>query len=324
MADRDHDVRFASREKDVTTELLDAYRIPHVTLGRSGRGLLGLTAEGLTRTVRLAELAGRWRPDVITGCMGPAVTLAGRLRGIPTVVLYNNETATLANRIAQPLASAYVTSSSWRGRVRGPHVAHPSYHELAYLHPDRFVPDPGVLTEVGLSSEERPIVIRFPALTSSHDRGVLGIGDRETLLGQLERLGPVRVSAESPTARASGPRRLSLPAHRFHDLLACALLQIGESATVAAEAAVLGVPSLYVASSPRGYLQELEESYDLVRCLASPDEALTVAERILADPDDAIRRRARRDRMLAEREDLTRWLVDYFEREGWMRGRRIA
>jgi predicted glycosyltransferase len=110
--------------------------------------------------------------------------------------------------------------------------------------------------------------------------------------------------------------RLRVAPERLHDVLAYASVCIGESATLAAEAAVLGVPAVYVADSPRGYLSELEHRWHLVQNASS---AVRAREAIASRPDRA-EAASRREAMLACRTDLTEWLVRYFDARGWTQG----
>ncbi len=57
---------------------------------------------------------------------------------------------------------------------------------------------------------------------------------------------------------------MSIPPHRIHHLMAFADLYVGESATMAAESAILGTHAVFVSSSRRGYTDELENEYELV------------------------------------------------------------
>ena len=93
-----HDVLVTSRRKDVTIELLDAFDIPHRVLSSQRRGRAGLARELLSRTARLVRAARRFRPDVMTGIMGPSIAIAGKLLRTPRVVFYDTGIATSTNR----------------------------------------------------------------------------------------------------------------------------------------------------------------------------------------------------------------------------------
>ena len=84
-------------------------------------------------------------PDVLTGIMGPSIAVAGKLSRTPAVVFYDTEFASQTNRVVYPLAYSVCTPDCYQGAVPGRHVTYAGYHELAYLHPNRFLPDPARL-----------------------------------------------------------------------------------------------------------------------------------------------------------------------------------
>src|SRR5258708_6637895 len=115
------------------------------------------------RTPRLMKIMRSFRPDVMTGIMGPSIALAGALRPrrVPAVVFYDTEFAVQTNRIVYPLAYSVCTPDCYQGTVPGRHPTYAGYHELAYLHPNRFQPDPAVLAEFGLTPGEPYSIVRF-------------------------------------------------------------------------------------------------------------------------------------------------------------------
>src|SRR5215475_6695641 len=141
MAERGHELCITVRDKDRSVELLREYDLPHVTISQQRSGG-GLAVEMLQRTRRLMKVMRDFRPDAMTGIMGPSIAVAGRLRRVPAVVFYDTEFAKQTNWFVYPLAHSVCTPDCYQGRVRGRHVSYAGYHELAYLHPRRFQPDP--------------------------------------------------------------------------------------------------------------------------------------------------------------------------------------
>ena len=78
------------------------------------------------------------------------------------------------------------------------------------------------------------------------------------------------------------------PVEEIHHLIAHARLVVGESATMSSEAAVLGVPAVFIATTGRGYTDDEERRYGLVRHFteAQYDLAVATIEEILATPRD--------------------------------------
>lgn len=317
MAARGHETLITARDKEHTFALLTAHGLAYVPISRQRSGRPGLAAELVTRTVRFWRLARRFRPDYLLGIMGPTIALAGRALPARTVVFYDTEMARATNRFVYPLADLVCTPECYQGRVPGRHLRYPGYHELAYLHPDRFRPDPAVLAAHGLDGDEPLFLVRFVAWAASHDEGETGLSaaGKRRLVESLAGHGRVVISSESPLPEDLEPYRLRLPVEAVHHVLAAARLVVGESATMASEAAVLGTHAVFVSTTGRGYTDEQERRYGLVHHFPPEreEEALARVLELAARDDLAADGAARRERLLAERIDVTAWMVDLFE-----------
>jgi predicted glycosyltransferase len=126
----------------------------------------------------------------------------------------------------------------------------------------------------------------------------------------------VLVSAEGHLPPDLHSFRLSGPVESIHHLLAFAQVVVGESATMASEAAVLGVPAVFIATTGRGYTSDEERRYGLVRYFPETrlEEALEAIEELFASGSPRERGAISRQRLLAEKIDVTAWMTDYFER----------
>jgi len=77
-----HDVTVAAREKDVTTDLLDAAGVPYAVVSHAGAGPLSRIGELLEREIGLVRLARRIDPDVVVSQVDPAAVHAARPRSV--------------------------------------------------------------------------------------------------------------------------------------------------------------------------------------------------------------------------------------------------
>src|SRR5688572_17851169 len=174
LASRGHSVHVTMREKDVAKALLDEYAIPYEALSRQRTGV-GLGLEFIERGARLWRSVARFEPDFLVGCMGPSIASVGRLRRLlvgdrsKIVVFYDTEMASLTNSFVYPFADYVCTADCYQGKVNGNHLTYPSYQQLAYLHPNRFTPDPEVVRSVGVDPSSRYFLVRFVSYESSHD-----------------------------------------------------------------------------------------------------------------------------------------------------------
>jgi predicted glycosyltransferase len=316
MAARGHEFLILSRDKDVTVELLDAHRIPHTVLSRQSSGKLRLLAELLLRVWRGFRLGRRFKPDYAIGLMGPTVTIVGRLLGARTVVFYDNETTALLNGLVARACDAWWSPRGYRLDHGGKHYRYDGYHELAYLHPERFTPDPEVVRRAGLDPDAPYFVVRFVAWEAIHDVNEFGFSlqDKYEIVQRLESYGRVLITSERPLPPDFEPYRLNLPPAEVHHVLAFATLLVGESSTMASEAACLGTKALFVSRSGRGVNDEQEARYGLVRTFHG-EEVTAAADylgKLLAAGDQKTAARESRERLLSENIDVTGFLVSYF------------
>jgi predicted glycosyltransferase len=316
MADRGNELFFTARDKDRSLDLLREYDLPFVQISQQARGGGGLAIEMAQRTRRLLKVMGEFRPDVLTGIMGPSIAVAGRLKRVPAVVFYDTEFARQTNWFVYPLAHSVCTPDCYQGHVRGRHVRYAGYHELAYLHPQRFTPDPNKLKEFGLDPDEPYALVRFVSWQAVHDRRERGLtlAQKSNLVDILRSRGlRVQISSEAPLPRSMAEMEVKGPVGQIHHVLAHAQLCVGESATMSSESAVLGVPAVFIATTSRGYIDDEQRRYGLVRRFTDDQyqEAVAEVEKLCSDAPGA--GQAARQRLLEEKIDVTSWMVEYFE-----------
>lgn len=314
---RGDDVLVLSRVKECANDLLDAYQIPYTSISSIGASKLNLITEMLVRDWRMWKAARKFKPDVLIGIMGVTIAQVGKLIGKPAVVFYDTENATATNRFVYPLAHSVCTPSCYQGHVNGQHVTYPGYHELAYLHPNRFSPDRTVLEKNGVNPDQPFFMLRLVSWQASHDVGEQGLGSDiiDILLKKLTPLGRVLISSEKKLPPQLEPYRFSCPPEAMHHFLAYAQLIMGESATMASEAAVLGTPAFYISDTGRGYTDEEESRYGLVFNFKrhEKERVLKKLDDVLALPDIKASFVENRNRLLAEKIDTTNWMIDYID-----------
>ena len=309
-----HEVFVFVRDSEITTSLLDAYGIEHTVLTDNLTGSLpGLALTQLTFEVKLTRHLRRIDPDVVSGVGGLSAAHAASAVGARSIAFTDTEHATLSNTLMKPFVDEVYTPDCFHAQLGNGHVRYPGYHELAYLHPNRFTPDPTVFDATDLDPEQPIVILRLAGWEAAHDIGANGIDDPITVIDRLEAAGAqVRLTAESDLNGSVEAYELDIPPERFHDLLAHATLYLGEGATTAAESAVLGTPAVYVNSLRMGYTDELEARYRLLfNCQGSyrREQAVTTAERLL-DRLDRSDFEARRARLLEEKVDTTEVIVN--------------
>lgn len=302
------------RREPPAAELLDHYEIPYTVLAEETSGMASLPFMQLGYEYRLYRHARKLDPDVFLAIGGVAASHVARLCGAKSAIFTDTEHATIVNTLAAPAATTVYTPECFRGTLRGNQVRYPGYHELAYLHPDRYAPEPGesVREDLGVGAADQLVILRLSNWKSSHDVGEGGFGDISEVVEALEDAGgTVRITSERSVDDDLDPYRAAIEPHRMHDVLAAADLFVGEGATMAAESAVLGTPAVYVNSLELGYISELDEEYGLTYPYHGPDRHVRGIERATAllegtgEPWGS-----RRERLLEEKCDTTEVVLD--------------
>jgi predicted glycosyltransferase len=287
MRNKGHEILITASKKDVTLELLDAYGLEYAVTSKRYSGLM-LGYELLKRDLQLYAIAGKFKPDFIVGINNTIAAHVSMVTKAKSIIFTDTEHAKIANAITFPFSDAICTPSCYRDNIGLKQIRYNGYHELAYLHPNRFTPNPAVLDELGLSEGDRFIIVRFVSWGASHDVGHHGICDKVGLVKALEQYGRVIITSEGELPLELQPYQMRVSPEKLHDLLYYATLYVGEGATTASECAVLGTHAIYVNTLRLGYIAEEAEKYGLVSdfsTMSCTDETvLAEVNRLLGNP----------------------------------------
>lgn len=312
-----HEVLVCAREKDVTIELLEKYNIEYTIISKSKHSCLHLIVEQYHRLSGFLRIMRRFQPNLSISTMDPSLAFASRLLNVPYVCLADTEHARASIFGALPFTDAILTPTSFRKQIGPKQISYKGYHELAYLHPNQFSPDPKVLDEIGLAGDNRFIIVRFVSWQASHDVGQHGIRDKIGLVKTLERYGRVLITSEGELPPEMQPYRIRVSPEKLHDLLYYATLYVGEGATTASECAVLGTHAIYVNTLGLGYISEEAEKYHLVSDFSNricTDEAVIAeAKRLLENDKLKQEGKQKRDFLLNDKIDVTAFMVWFIE-----------
>ena len=316
-----HETFVASRIKEVTVELLNAYGIEHAPLTRRGDSFPGLLWELCLREKRLLALAREFDPDVIVSRLSPAAAHVSAAVGCRNVVVSDTRIDSrlmrlLNHRLTLPFVDTVCAPESFDLPVNPEKRRNLDFQELAYLHPQYFQPDPMALSESGIDTSEPYFVIRLAGWDAYHDVGNQGLSPEVTreLVAFLDQHGTVYLSSETELPADLEPHRLSTPPELIHDVLYYADLYVGDSGTMSTEAALLGTPAIrtntMVGDGDENVFQELERRYELLSSFENETQALREVKRLVRNGIDKTTRHERRDRLVAEQPNVTERMVD--------------
>ena len=312
-----HEVKIIVWKKDITLYLLNVYGFEYEVVGKNYKGLRKKAYGLFESDFKAFRVAIRFKPDILLSG-SPTLAHVGKVIGKPYIFLIDTEHASLAYWLTHPFSDVICTPSCFKRKINSKkHVAFNGYFELAYLHPNYFNPDPTVLDDIGLSKDDKFIIIRFVSWSASHDIGRYGISQemRVKYISKLEKYGKVFIVSEGELEKQLERYELRLAPEKFHSLLSYAQLYIGEGGSIATEAAILGTPSIHISSTAKfcGNFEDLHNNFNLIYTYYNDCQALEKAIEILEDPQSKKKWKIRKDKMLSEKIDVTAFMTNFIE-----------
>ncbi len=311
-----HDCKITAVDKEVSIALLDAYGFEYEIVGSAKPSLFSKATELLKIEYKLYRISRSFKPDILVGGVGNAyLAHLGKVIGKPSIIFDDTEHAKIERLLTDPFATVICTPSSFQKDLGRKQVRYNGYHELAYIHPNYFAPNPEVLNELGLKENDIFIILRFVSWDADHDFGHHGIQNKIEYVKELEKYGRVLITSEGKLDGMLEKYRIKASPEKLHDLLSYATLYVGDGATTAVEGAVLGTPSIYVSSlaGTMGNFIELEEKYRLLFNYEDCDEALNKAVELVQTSNIKNEWKKKRDQLFKEKIDVTAFMVKFVE-----------
>ena len=118
------------------------------------------------------------------------------------------------------------------------------------------------------------------------------------------------ISAEGDLPKELEPFRLKIPSIELHNVMAHATLVVGDGATTATEAAVMGVPSLYLSTfaDSLGYCRLLHQ-YGLLTSVKGEEEGIDAIKNLISNLD-LENRKKQVQKLLDDSIDLVEYMVE--------------
>lgn len=312
---RGHEVYFFARDKEVTYKLLKAYGIDYIKGTRQKPGMGNRIVELWQWFKLVGRVIKNHRIDIVASIGSPASAWAAKLQGVPHLAFNDTETAIEQRLLYYPASKAVFTPECVLKNYGSKHIRYKGTHDLAYLRPEQFTPDPLVRNELGVSDGERYAILRFVSWNATHDFGkkCSSVQAQLEIFKTISERMKVFISAESKLPAELEEYRIKIPPHRLHDALAYAAIVVGDGATTATEAACLGIPSIYISSFAKslGYLFFFS-SYGLLSSIIDLQDGLKEIKALIENPEIE-KRRENRGRLLSETIDVACFIADKCE-----------
>ena len=313
-----HTILFTCREKECTIDLLKSFDLTFTSFGRPFQKGFGKVWGLLAFNNKMLKTLLKFNPDITIGHGSMYAAQMSWLLGIPHISM--EDTGNMEQvRLYKPFTKAILVPESFHKNLGSKQISYKGNHELACLHPARFVPDPSILNELQIKPGDLYVILRFVAWNASHDIGHNGISyqKKTRAVEEFSKFARVFISSENPLPPEFVKYLLPTPLEKIHDVLANAALLFGESATMASEAAVLGVPAIFIDSTGRCYTREEEDKYGLVfnftESEADQEKAIEKGMELITTAGIKEEWAKRRQKMLNDKIDVTSFLVWFVE-----------
>ena len=317
LENKGHEVKITARAKENTLYLLDAYGFEYEVVGKNYPNLILKMFNMINVDYKMYKVARKFKPDILIGESSMYASQVSRLVRKPSIIFDDTEHATEHYLLFAPFADVICTPSCYKRKVNPKkHVKYNGYKELAYLHPKYFKPDTAVLDALNLSKDDKFIIVRIASLNSAHDIADWGFkfkNEQEILdfLSKLEKYGTVLMNSEIKLS--SKLKKYMLPQlDDLHSLLYYATLYIGEGATMASEAGVLGTPWIFVSTRSRGYLDDQQNNYGLGYRTSDSKLAMEKAFELL-EQNNLKKWQNKREKLLDDKIDVSNFMTELIE-----------
>lgn len=324
LSDAGNRVVVVVRPKDVLEQLCDAAGLSYYSIGHysDNHGLRGKASLLFRRFNEMAKIVKKEKPCMLIGSDG-ILAYVGRWFHLPSFEFDDDDykVVKLYSHLFFPFYSDIVAPRvTDLGRWKKKKTEYEGYQKLAYLHPNHFIPDKSVV-EKYFSTDTPYFLLRFARLTAHHDVGIKGINSNEALhlVEMLKPYGNVYITAERELEPQLEPYRLHIHPSDMHHVLAFARLFVGDSQSMAVEAAMLGTPSLRFNdfAGKISVLEELEHKYELTFAFptSQPQRLYDKVEELIMMPNLTETFQQRRQKMLSEKIDVAaffNWFIENY------------
>ncbi len=320
MESKGHKFLVVARDRQYVFDLLHAYGINFISRGKGGNGALSKLWYLKITSVKQYFRARKFKPDMFIDFGTIYSGLASMMLRKPHIVFEDTENTGLYRLLYKPFVSEIYTPECFEKDLGVKQTRFAGYMELCYLHKNYFSPDVTVLDEVGVSSGEKFTVVRFVDWKAVHDIGYNGLStdDKILIVNTLQEYGKVFISSEIPLPDELEKFKLKIRPERLHSLMYYAGLILGESATMASEAVILGTPAIFMDNVGRGYTNDLSRKYGNMYLYTPKHEVVNSiiekARQVLFSPDDKSKALKIRDEIQRVSVDVTAFMVEKAEK----------
>ncbi len=311
-----HKVLWVSSKKDISFELLKLYGIEYEIMIKPSKRFFSKLRALVVNTRLIRKIIRKHKVDIVVSRVSPFGSLAAYFSRVKHIALADTEISGIYDRVFSKFVNSLITSETYGRQLKKDQIRINSNIELFYLHPTHYTPNRGVVQKLGLKEGERYALLRFVNWQAYHDKGLSGFTDENKvkIVEMLSEHMTVFISSESSLPSEIEPYRIQISYEDMHDVIASSSLFFGEGASMAAEASVLGVPSIFLNDNWSGKANDLQKQGLLYCYQSSKDEqqkSMNKALEIVRNTSNVYKER--KEKYLANKIDASSFLCWFIE-----------
>ena len=309
LQEKGHEFLITARNKDVTIQLLDYYKINHYNRGKGHGNIIGKILYLLKTNFILFFLAKRFSPDIFLSFASPYAAQVAFLLNKDHIAFTDTEHAKLGIISFLPFSKFVLTPAVYKGDLGKKHIRFDGFMEQCYMDKKNFKKSVHNLDKLKFN---KTVFIRLVSWTASHDIGESGFANEELkfIIKSLEVNTNILISCEGKIPEEFKKYQIMTEPHEIHNLLNYVDLFIGEGATMASECAMIGTPAIYVNSLTAGTIIE-QEKYNLVHRFGSSLGVIDKALKILNNQNSKIEYEKRSEKLLSNQIDVNHFINSF-------------
>lgn len=313
MQQKGHAFFFTVREGENEDFLLKKFGFSFKKIGVKRKSKFGKILGLIHFSLKILYYSFKFKPDIFVSHGSMYAGIAAFIYRKPHIAMEDSGNMEQI-RLSLPFSSVIVSPDILPVDLGKKQLSYKGYHEIAYLHPDYFSPTEDIYQFLGLRKNDKYAIVRFVAWEASHDIGQKGFSEQNKL-DLIELLGKyftVFISAEGNLPESLKKHQIQIPFDKMHSALYYASLYVGEGATMASEAGVLGTPSIYVSTIQRCYNID-QEKYGTVFNSTDFDAIRDKILNIALDESSSEHYKSQRDFLLKEKINVTKFFIWFIE-----------
>lgn len=305
FAAQGYSYRVMARDKECLHELLEAEGIPYLNRGKGSHSIAGkymyaVYILGLTFIQVL-----RFRPGLTLSLSSPYLITVSRFLRIPTLT-YDDTDFNPRLQPALKRANYIFSPANYPHSFHKYHFHIQTYKELSYL---------------TSSFEEKEdlkegVFFRITRSDSIHHSAGNRM-EQSDLIQEINRISetfPTYLSSETKIDEVLSPNVIYPDTVNIHEDMQQCKVFWGNSATMATEAVILGIPAIFIGTEKFAYLMELEE-HGLLHCFTPDDMAssFSLLEKLLQQAGPGKSFSLSRAQLLKNKSSMTGLLIRFIE-----------